>query len=257
MLTLLSPSKSQDFSKEKPLSVFTQSAFHKESLELINSLRKLKVPEIMELMDLSKSLAELNFNRYKEFTLPFNLDNAKQAILSFTGDVYTDIDVDNYTQDDFNFANHHLRIISGLYGLLKPLDLIQPYRLEMGIKLSGEWGKDLYAFWDGKITNLLNQELENHKIKALINLASNEYFSAVKPKLLKAEIITPVFKEFKNGKYQVIAIFAKRARGGMANYIIQNKIDNIEALKDFNIGGYNFDSKLSSEKELVFTRIMK
>jgi cytoplasmic iron level regulating protein YaaA (DUF328/UPF0246 family) len=257
MLTLLSPSKSQDFSRDKSFPVFTQSVFQNESLELIQTLRKLDIPQIMELMDLSKQLAELNFNRYKEFTLPFSLDNAKQAILSFTGDVYTDIDVNNYTKEDFNFANQHLRIISGLYGLLKPLDLIQPYRLEMSIKLAGAWGKDLYAFWGDKITKLLNQELEQHKVKTIVNLASNEYYSAVKPKLLKAEIITPVFKEYKNGKRQVIAIFAKRARGAMANYIIKNQIDSIEALKDFNIGGYNFDSTLSSEKELVFTRIMK
>lgn len=254
MITILSPSKSQDFSDNLSTDTFTEPVFLKESEKLIGALKKKSKNDIKALMEVSDQIASLNVERYKSFQTPFTIENSRQALLAFRGDVYTDIAVDQYGKKDINFAQKHLRIISGLYGLLKPMDLIQPYRLEMKIKLENKRGKNLYQFWGDRLTNLLNEDLKNHKEQILINLASQEYFKAIDQSLLKARIITPVFKEFKNGDYKVIAIYAKRARGKMANFIITEGIDKADQLKTFAQDGYEFSDKHSDENSWTFIR---
>nr|WKN38740.1 peroxide stress protein YaaA [Tunicatimonas sp. TK19036] len=256
MLTILSPSKTQDFSNGHNHTFLTHSepALLTESKKLVKELKKKSVQDIEKLMDVSEKIATLNYERYKNFSVPFTADNARQALLAFKGDVYTDIAIDEYSDKDFAFAQDHLRILSGLYGLLRPLDLMQPYRLEMKIPLSNPRGSNLYTFWGDRITKQLNQSLAEQKTPVLVNLASNEYFKAVDTKKLKGDVITPVFKEHKNGAYKVIAIYAKRARGKMANFIIQNAIDQPEQLKTFTDGGYEFSDSLSSGNEWVFIR---
>src|SRR5690606_26757626 len=210
--------------------------------------------KLTELMTVSENIAALNHERFRNFTTPFTPENAKQALLAFKGDVYTDIEVENYSTKEFDFAQDHLRILSGLYGLLKPLDLIQPYRLEMKIKLKNSRGKDLYEFWGERITKAINADLEKNKESVLINLASNEYYKVINPKKIKGEIITPVFKDHKDGQYKIIAFYAKRARGMMANFIIKKGLRNPEELKTFEEGGYEYSEPLSNEKEWVFIR---
>jgi len=207
-------------------------------------------------MGLSDKLAGLNAARYGEWSLPFTSDNARQAVLAFKGDVYAGMDAYAFKKSDFNFAQKQLRILSGLYGLLRPLDLVQPYRLEMGTKLANPVGKNLYEFWGGGITDALNADLSQQKTKQpiLLNLASNEYFKSVNKKSLNATIITPVFKDEKAGKYKVVGIFAKRARGSMVNYIVKNRIKNVEDIKGFDIDGYEFNRAMSSTQEWVFAR---
>ena len=205
-------------------------------------------------MGISPKLSQLNFERFVNWQLPFNMENAKQAILAFTGDVYTGIDASTLNETELQTAQTDLRILSGLYGVLKPLDLIQAYRLEMGKKLQTPKGKNLYEFWGDKITNEINKTLKEKEDKYLINLASNEYFKSVNKKEVKAEIITPVFKDLKNGQYKVISFFAKKARGLMTRFIIQNQITDPEYLKAFNSDGYVFNPHLSKNQELVFTR---
>jgi cytoplasmic iron level regulating protein YaaA (DUF328/UPF0246 family) len=221
---------------------------------LIQRLREFCSLDIAELMKLSIKLAELNFDRYEAFEPECTKDNAKQAILAFKGDVYQGLDAESFSAADFKFAQQHLRILSGLYGLLRPLDLMQPYRLEMGTKLVTDRGKNLYEFWGDIITDGLNKQLGKIKSGTLVNLASNEYFKSVKPKNIAGEIVTPQFKEYKNGEYKMIGIYAKRARGLMARYIIQNQLTRPEALKDFSEEGYSFNKKLSAGNSLVFTR---
>lgn len=254
MLIVISPSKTQDFSNETSLNIKTQPAFLSESVQLVENLKKKSENQIAKLMKVSHSIASLNYERYKEFEIPFTIENARQAILAFKGDVYTDIEVDDYNKKELEFAQKHLRILSGLYGLLKPLDLIQPYRLEMKIKLKNRRGKDLYQFWGSKITDLINDAIKESEDQSLINLASREYFKVIKEKKLQGKVITPVFKDYKNGEYKIIALYAKRARGMMANYIIRKGITNVEDIKSFQQAGYNFDIKLSSENEWVFIR---
>ena len=254
MITIISPSKTQDFSSDNLPNTHSQARFLDQSALLVKELRKKSSKQIKELMDVSDKIADLNYDRYQQFKTPFSIDNARQALFAFKGDVYTGIDIENYTQKELAFAQDHLRILSGLYGLLRPLDLIQPYRLEMKIKLKNPRGKDLYTFWGNRLTHELNKELESHKQAILINLASNEYFKAINKKELKAEIITPVFKEYKNGKYSVVAIFAKKARGMMSDFIIKNKIEDPKKLKTFNQEGYEFSEQLSKENEWVFIR---
>jgi cytoplasmic iron level regulating protein YaaA (DUF328/UPF0246 family) len=205
-------------------------------------------------MGISDKLGVLNYDRYQEWSTPFTEDNAKQAVLAFNGDVYTGLDANSFKADEFKFAQKHLRILSGLYGLLKPLDLMQPYRLEMGTKFANQRGKDLYQFWGETITEALNKQLKSVKSDVLVNLASNEYFKSVKPKLLNAEVITPVFKDWKGDKYKIISFYAKKARGLMAAYIIKNKLTDVEAIKGFDYEGYCFNEGMSSAKEWVFTR---
>jgi cytoplasmic iron level regulating protein YaaA (DUF328/UPF0246 family) len=253
MIVLISPSKTLDFAKKSGVD-FTIPDFLNESVKLINNLQKLSVPNICKLMDISPKLGELNFQRYQDFHTPFTQENAKQAIYAFMGDVYEGLDATSLTKPNIKYAQKHLRIISGLYGLLRPLDLIQPYRLEMGTKFANKSGKNLYEFWGDKITNKLNELLKDDKTPIIVNLASVEYFSAINKKILNGNIVTPIFKENKNGSYKVIALFAKKARGTMASYIIKNKVDSIAGLKKFSEDGYKFNSSLSSKNELVFVR---
>ncbi|MCH7400553.1 peroxide stress protein YaaA [Belliella kenyensis] len=234
MITLISPAKTLDLSSSD-VSVYTQPDFQKETFELVSIMKKKTSDEIRQLMGVSENIATLNEKRYKEFKKSFDPDNAKQAILAFKGDVYTKIDVDNYSEADFEFAQQHLRILSGLYGLLKPMDLIQAYRLEMGIKLENKKGKNLYEFWGTRIAKAINEVAQSTPI---INLASIEYFKAVDQKVLQSNVVTPTFQEFKNGKYQVVGFFAKQARGLMTDYIIKNRINDPEGLKTFNEAGY-------------------
>ena len=254
MLITLSPSKGQDFELAAPTNAFTIPQQLKDSEKLIKQLRKLSVEEIKKMMSLSDNLAELNFQRYKDFGLPFNQQNAKQAIFAFKGDVYSGINTSSMAQQDFEYAQNHVRILSGLYGYLRPLDLIQPYRLEMKTKLENSKGADLYQFWGESITNLLNDEFKTHSQKVLVNLASNEYWKSVQPKKLNAKVINVAFKEVKDGKARIIAIFAKKARGMMTDFIVRNRVETVDGLKDFNYENYKFDASASNENSFVFTR---
>ncbi len=254
MLVLISPSKAQDFEEPSFFNDYSHLDFKSEAKELIGELRKLKVNEIGELMSLSEKLSLLNYERYQNYSSDFSEENAKQAIMAFKGDVYTGFQLEEYNDKDFEFAQNHLRILSGLYGLLRPLDLIQPYRLEMKIKLNNSKGKNLYSFWGAKIAEKISHQLSYIKSDTLVNLASNEYFKAVDRKVLSCDILTPVFKEKKGDKYKVVAFFAKKARGAMSDFIIKNKITDIEKLKSFEWGNYQYNSQLSSGKEWVFTR---
>ncbi|PWJ43656.1 peroxide stress protein YaaA [Sediminitomix flava] len=254
MISIISPAKTLDYETKANTSDFTIPNKLQKSEQLIKELRKLKVEDIKGLMKISDDLSALNHQRFQDWHKDFSIDNAKQAVLAFKGDVYVGLDAYNLNDKDFEFAQDHLRILSGLYGILKPLDLIQPYRLEMGSKFSFKEYKHLYDFWGNSLTEEINHELESHNSKNIINLASNEYFKAIKKKELNAEIITPIFKDSKNGQYKVISFFAKKARGKMAAFIIKNQIDQAEALKDFNDEGYIFNQNLSKGNEWVFTR---
>jgi hypothetical protein len=254
MLIVISPAKKLDYETPAKIKISTMPDYMEESRELISRLRTLSVLDIAELMNLSMKLAELNFARYETWQRKCTTANARQAILAFKGDVYQGLDAESFSAADFKFAQSHLRILSGLYGLLRPLDLMQPYRLEMGTKLSTDRGKNLYEFWGSIITEGLNRQMGRIKSGTLVNLASNEYFKSVKAKELGGEIITPCFKDYKNGDYKMIGIYAKRARGLMARYIIQNQITSPGALKDFCEEGYRFNSKLSAGNSWVFTR---
>lgn len=254
MLTILSPSKTQDFSSNGLPDLHSQPALLQQSEVLVKELQKQSAGDISKLMEVSDKIADLNWERFQQFSTPFSPENAKQALFAFKGDVYTGIDIENYRQEDLVFAQNHLRILSGLYGLLRPLDLIQPYRLEMKIKLPNPRGKNLYTFWGNRLTEALNEALAEQENEVLVNLASNEYFKAINKKELKAGIVTPVFKEFKNGKYSTIAIFAKKARGLMTDFIIKNKIDQPEKLKTFHQEGYEYSETHSKANEWVFIR---
>ncbi len=254
MLIVISPAKTLDYETTAKTKVFTTPDYLDQSQRLINRLRTFSSLDISDLMKVSAKIADLNFDRYESWKKPFTVNNAKQAILAFKGDVYTGLDASTFKADEFKFAQQHLRVLSGLYGLLRPLDLMQPYRLEMGTKLKTDVGKNLYEFWGSDITEGLNKQLKKIKSKYLINLASNEYFKSVKPKELNAQIITPAFKEFKNGEYKMIGIYAKKARGLLSRYIIQNKLSTPEDIKLFNEDGYRFNKKLSNENNWVFTR---
>lgn len=254
MLIVISPAKKLDYETPSKTSVFTTPDYMGDSKQLIQRLRDFSALDLAELMKLSMKLAELNFDRYDAWKPKCTEKNAKQAILAFQGDVYKGLDASSFTAADFKFSQQHLHILSGLYGILRPLDLMQPYRLEMCTRLETDRGKNLYEFWGNTITEGLNKQLKKLKSKTLINLASNEYFKSVKTKELDADIITPAFKEFKNGDYKMIGIYAKRARGLMSRYIIKNKIKDPEALKEFDEEGYRFSSKLSKGNNWVFTR---
>lgn len=254
MIIVISPAKTLDF--ETPLSTqtHTQPDFLDDSALLIDALRKLEPGEIGALMSISPKLATLNSNRYFAWKRPFTLNNARQAILAFKGDVYTGLDTDTLTTADLAFAQNHLRILSGLYGVLRPLDLMQPYRLEMGTAFKNPRGNNLYEFWGDTITQALNRELQKQPDAVLINLASNEYFHSIKPDQLNARIITPIFKDEKNGVYKIISFFAKKARGMMSRYIIQNRLTDPEGIKNFSVAGYRFSASDSGADEWVFTR---
>ncbi len=254
MLFVISPAKTLDFDSPLATRTHTQPRLLKDSAQLIDALRKLSPPQVSSLMGISDKLGFLNAERFHDWQLPFTPGNARQAILAFKGDVYTGMAAETFRQADFTFAQKRLRILSGLYGLLRPLDLIQPYRLEMGTPFNNARGRNLYQFWGDTITRLLNEDLAEQKSRVLINLASNEYFQAVNPRELQAEIITPVFKDGKNGRYKVISFFAKKARGMMSAYLIRGRHKTPEAIKDFDLGGYAFSEEDSSAREWVFLR---
>jgi len=254
MIITLSPSKGQDFIDPPLIKKHSQPQNLKDSEMLIKELQKMTVPSLKTLMAVSDNIAELNVERYQKFTTPFTANNAKQAIFAFKGDVYSGLDLTQFTEDDFDYAQDHLRILSGLYGCLRPLDLIQPYRLEMKTKLLNPRGDNLYQFWDAKITDRLNQELQKQQQPVLVNLASNEYFKSVKPKLLEGKLLNINFKETKNGNSRVVAIFAKRARGMMTDFIIRHRIEDPQDIKQFNLGGYSFNQQLSNDEQWTFER---
>lgn len=254
MKILISPAKSLNLNKISPKIGQSEIIFRNEAWEIAKVLKEKSPKQLSELMNISEKLAELNWARNKDYKKGFNADISKQAIFAFDGEVYNGIDVNNISNDGLDYLQNNLRILSGQYGLLKPLDLIMPYRLEMGTKLPVNGSKNLYGFWDNKITDRLNLELSDND-NLIINLASNEYFKSVKRNLLNANIITPIFKDFKNGKLKTISFFAKKARGLMVRYMADNNITNdIEQLKEFNINGYMFDPKLSDEKNFTFIR---
>ncbi len=250
MLILISPAKTLDYSTPN-FKEFTQPDFPSDINALVGVMKKKSAQEISQLMHVSENLAVLNEERYKTFQKVFNTHNSKQALLAFKGDVYTKIEVDSYAKEDFDFAQKHLRILSGLYGLLKPLDLIQPYRLEMGTRLETKKGKNLYEYWGTKIAKAIKETSNGGPI---VNLASQEYFKAVDLKKLKSPVINIHFKEFKNGEYQTIGFFAKQARGMMTNFAIKNQILEPEELKGFNQEGYEFSSQKSGNEDWVFVR---
>ncbi len=254
MLLVVSPAKNLDYDSPLATEKYTQPTLLSHSQELITECVKLSPAEISSLMSISDKLAGLNAARFGQWQQPFTTENARQAVLAFNGDVYTGLDAASFSEQDFDYAQKHMRILSGLYGLLKPLDLMQAYRLEMGSRLANERGTNLYQFWGDVITNELNAAIAAQGDKVLINLASNEYFKSVKKKQLHADIITPAFKDWKNGQYKMISFFAKKARGLMARYIIQNQISNLEGLKAFDLGGYQYSEDLSQGNDWVFTR---
>jgi cytoplasmic iron level regulating protein YaaA (DUF328/UPF0246 family) len=254
MLIVISPAKTLDYETPSRTKTFTLPDYLDDSAELIHRMREFSALDIAELMKVSSKIAELNFDRFEAWNKNFSEKNAKQAVLAFKGDVYTGLDAESFSARDFKFAQSHLRILSGLYGLLRPLDLMQPYRLEMGTKLSNERGKNLYEFWGNTLTDGLNAQLKKIKSEHLINLASNEYFKAVKPKQINGEVITPAFKEYKNGDYKMIGFYAKKARGLLSRYIIQNQLSDVEDIKSFDVEGYKFNKSLSKGNNWVFTR---
>lgn len=254
MLMIISPAKSLDFDTPASTEVASQPDFLAQSQRLIQRLRELAPADIAELMSISDKLAMLNYERFQHWQPPFSLDNAKQALLAFTGDVYTGINAPQFAAADLAYAQQHLRILSGLYGLLRPLDLIQPYRLEMGTRLASDSGANLYQFWGSLLTEALNRELAASAEPVLLNLASNEYYKVLQPKAVKAEIITPVFKDWKAGKYKIVSFYAKKARGMMAAYVIRNRIEDVEQLKQFDAEGYAYQPAMSGAGELVFCR---
>lgn len=254
MLTVISPAKTLDFETPPTTQRYTQPQFLDHSQELISQLRDLTPAQISELMHLSDKLAGLNAARFGSWTPDFTLDNAKQALLAFKGDVYTGLAAQSLDESGLAYAQDHLRMLSGLYGLLRPLDLMQPYRLEMGTKLANSRGKDLYAFWGERISQWLNQALAEQGDDVLLNLASTEYFSAVKRTPLKARVIGVDFKDLKNGQYKIISFYAKKARGMMARFVIDEKINDPAALRQFDVQGYRYSLDQSRPDHLVFLR---
>lgn len=252
MKIVISPAKSLDFTSNLPTKNYTNAQFLSEA-EKINKVLKKKSPkQLSKLMSISEKLGELNWQRNQDWVLPFTPENSRQAVYAFKGTVYEGLDAYSIPMDKLDQLQNKLRILSGQYGILKPLDLMQAYRLEMGTKLKISRKDNLYQFWGESITQTLNNELKENEI--FVNLASNEYFKAVKPKLLKVPVITPIFKDYKNGNLKMISFYAKKARGLMVRYIIDNNIENVEDLKGFDYDNYAFDSNLSSTNQLVFTR---
>jgi len=254
MICIISPSKTLDFNCT-PHPHHTIHVFSSQTQELVDHMKTLSQADLESLMKISPKLSALNHHRYQTFHMPFTPENSRQALLAFKGDVYQGIDLEQYTHEYLNFAQAHLRILSGLYGLLRPLDLIQPYRLEMGTRLSGAWGKNLYEFWKNRITDQLSREMDaSGGESVLVNLASQEYFKAVRPKELKIPLLTISFKEKKGADFKVIGIHAKRARGRMVNFMIRNHINQTADLKKFTDNGYCFHPDLSRPQEWVFAR---
>jgi len=253
MLTVISPAKKLDYSSSLSAGAHTQPALLKHSQELLEGLKKLSPQDVCNLMGLSDKLGALNYERFQEWSAPFNEQNARQAVLAFKGDVYQGLDAGSMSNAELQWAQDHLRILSGLYGVLRPLDLMQAYRLEMGTKFATQRGGNLYSFWDDLITAELNERLTGSDA-VLLNLASNEYFKAVKRKNIDARIVTPIFMDYKTDKYKIISFFAKKARGLMAAFIIKGKITDVEDIKHFDSDGYSFNSAMSEGDKWVFTR---
>lgn len=254
MFIVISPAKTLDYDTPPHTNQYSQPEYLEHSQQLINRARRYSALDIAEVMSVSTKIAELNFDRFEQWHTPFTPDNAKQAVLAFKGDVYTGLDAQTLTEADLQFAQAHLRILSGLYGLLRPLDLMQAYRMEMGRKIDTDRGKNLYEFWGELITDGINQQLKQSGSDYLINLASNEYFKSVKTKLVEGEIITPEFKDWKNGAYKMMGVYAKKARGQLSRFIIQNQLDDVEGIKAFNVDGYAFNEEMSKGNTWVFTR---
>lgn len=255
MITLLSPAKTLDYESPLPVIDFSVPKNLRQSKQLIKALRKKDPQDLSDLMGLSEKLANLNFERNMNWEPPVkHSDDIRQAIFAFKGDVYTGLSAYSLKKSDINFLDKHVRILSGLYGILKPLDLMSPYRLEMGTKLETSEGKDLYEFWGQEITNSINESISTHKSKYILNLASVEYFSSVKKDLLNGEVISPVFKDYKNGKYKIISFFAKKARGSMTRYLVENRIDSPKDISGFDYDGYKYSKSESTEYSPVFLR---
>ena len=255
MITVLSPAKKLSPKCNSNGSAFTKPVFLNQSENLVEILKSFDPVDLQSLMGISHNLSELNWERYQSWTSNFSPDIAREAVYSFKGDTYTGLDADSLTEKDIIFAQDNVRILSGLYGVLKPLDLMLPYRLEMGTKLENKNGKNLYEFWGDSISEIISRELDTHDNKIVINCASNEYFKSIDNKSLGASVITPEFKEIKNGKTRMISFFAKKARGMMARFIVENRISSSEKILDFNMSGYKFDQSLSSMEKPVFTRL--
>ena len=254
MLAVISPAKKLDFETAPKFKDHTLPEFIKDTEILVKTARKMSRAKLKQTMKLSDTLAELNYQRYQNFSTPFHLGNAKQAAWVFNGDTYVGLKADTLNKREMAFAQKHLRILSGLYGVLRPLDLIQPYRLEMGARFNPPHRANLYDFWDSRITDNLNALLDDQNDKTLVNLASSEYFKSVRTKELHGPVLTPIFREIKDGQSRTIGMFAKQARGTMARFIITNRVDKTEGLKDFNLSGYQFRSDLSDDNKWVYTR---
>lgn len=254
MLIVISPAKKLDYSSPVTAKNHSQPALLDHSAELLQGLKKLSPQDVCALMGLSDNLGALNYERFQAWDRPFTEDNAKPAILAFKGDVYKGLDAESMTEKQLEWAQDHLRILSGLYGLLRPMDLMQPYRLEMGTKFANQRGKDLYQFWGNIITDEINSLLSNAKSPVLLNLASNEYFKSVQQKNIAGRIVTPVFMDKKGDKYKIVSFYAKKARGLMSAFIIKNKITAVDGIKKFNVDGYSFNSAMTDGDSWVFTR---
>ncbi|TVZ42079.1 hypothetical protein P886_1433 [Alteromonadaceae bacterium 2753L.S.0a.02] len=254
MLIVISPAKNLDYETPLPKVKHTKASLLEDASELMSELKHLAPQDVSDLMGISDKLGLLNYDRFQAWQMPLTKKNARPAVLAFKGDVYLGLDAYDFDTDDFEFAQQHLRILSGLYGVLKPLDLMAPYRLEMGTKFKNSRGKDLYSFWGTKLTQMLNKQLKTLRSNTVVNLASQEYFKSVQPASLQAELITPVFKDWKNDNYKIISFFAKKARGRMSAYIIKNKITDPEHIKDFDWDGYQYNEAMSDAGQWVFTR---
>jgi len=254
MLILISPAKTLDFKTPAPVKSYTIPEFLSKSRQIISTLKKLKSNKISDLMNISPKLGQLNFERYQEWNLDKSIENAKQTVFAFKGDVYIGIDIKQFSHDDLQHAQNHLRILSGLHGILRPMDLIQAYRLEMGTKLMINRKKNLYEFWSDSITKSINNQLETINSDIIINLASDEYFKSINTKKLKAKIITPSFMDYKNGSYKFLSFYGKKARGMMTRYILKNRLTKPEDIKLFDEAGYYFSENKSTVDKLIFFR---
>jgi hypothetical protein len=254
MLIVISPAKTLNMEVPAPSDFYTTPQYLEKSQQIINTIKKKNTKKLEELMGISTQLAQLNYERFQKWHYPYTPDEAKQAVFAFRGDVYTGLDIDSFSADQLIYTQDRLRVLSGLYGVLKPMDLILPYRLEMGTSLSIGRKRNLYEFWNAVITHEIKEAINSQNDDILVNLASNEYFKSIDKKKLNAQIITPVFKDFKNGQYKMISFFAKKARGMMSRFILQNKLTNVEDLKHFEADGYFFNDKLSTQANPTFTR---
>ncbi|WP_337843249.1 peroxide stress protein YaaA [Rheinheimera sp.] len=256
MLTVISPAKDLDYQSPLAVSEYSQPALLAEAQALMPVCRDLSPQQLSSLMGISDKLAGLNAARFAQWSTPFTPDNARQAVFAFNGDVYQGLQAQSLSREDLAFAQQHLRILSGLYGVLRPLDLMQPYRLEMGTSLANPRGKNLYQFWGSRISEALNLQLEQLQSDTLLNLASQEYFKAVDKKALKARVVNVEFKDFKNGQYKVISFYAKKARGLMARFVTEQRLTSVAGIKDFDVAGYRFSAEQSTPEQFVFTRQM-